>query len=249
MAQNGVLLILFFANIGGFVLRYPPSLPQADRSLSDSTTLSKEATSNQSVKHAGTTEPMISDPEWQALPSNQRTKNHKYPFGPSSCPCQYEGRSATYQSMSLENIHAHNYPFRNGRFRMNPSFIKPFPSDMNTSHISQAICDPANQESAGRILFYLFTKKVDRFVGDSWVLDAKQLLMAREFGIINRLPSIYLNELKDQSKGDAILKLTAMGQIIYLVFGTSNFQLLSNDCYGELLASSLLAIPREFRAS
>lgn len=137
MAQNGVLLILFFANIGGFVFRYPPSLPQADRSLSDSTTLSKEATSNQSVKHAGTTEPMISDPEWQTLPSNQRTKNHKYPFGPSSCPCQYEGRSATYQSMSLENIHAHNYPFRNGRFRMNPSFIKPFSSDTNTSHISQ----------------------------------------------------------------------------------------------------------------
>jgi hypothetical protein len=67
----------FFANIGGFVLRCPPSFPQADRSLSDSTTLSKEAISNQSVKHAGVTEPMINDPEWQALPSNQRTKNRK----------------------------------------------------------------------------------------------------------------------------------------------------------------------------
>jgi hypothetical protein len=43
----------FFANIGGFVLRYPPSLPQADRSLSDSTTLSKEATSNQSGQACG----------------------------------------------------------------------------------------------------------------------------------------------------------------------------------------------------
>jgi hypothetical protein len=53
---------------------------------------------------------------------------------------------------------------------------------------------------AGRILFYQFIKKVDRFVGDSWVLDAKQLLMAREFGIINRLPSTYSNELKYQSK-------------------------------------------------
>jgi hypothetical protein len=143
--------------------------------------------------------------------------------------------------MSLENIHAHNHPFLNGRFRTNPSFIKPFPSDMNTSHINQAICDSANQESAGRILFYQFIKKVDRFVGDSWVLDAKQLLLAREFDIINRLPSTYSNELKDQSKGDALLKLAAMGQIIYLVFRTSNFQLLSNDCYRELLASSLLS--------
>jgi hypothetical protein len=41
---------------------------------------------------------------------------------------------------------------------------------------------------------------VDRFAGDSWVLDAKQLLMAREFGIINRLPSNYSNELKYQRK-------------------------------------------------
>ena len=67
----------FVAIIGGFVLRCPPSLPQADRSLSDSTTLSKESTSNQSVKNAGVTEPMISDPEWQALSSDQRTTNRK----------------------------------------------------------------------------------------------------------------------------------------------------------------------------
>jgi hypothetical protein len=83
---------------------------------------------------------------------------------------------------------------------MNPGFMKLFPPDMNTSHISQAICYSANQESAGRILFYQFIKKVDRFAGDSWVLDAKQLLMAREFGIINRLPSNYSNELKYQRK-------------------------------------------------
>jgi len=44
---------------------------------------------------------------------------------------------------------------------------------MNTSHISQAICYSANQESVGRILFYQCIKKVDRFVGDSLVLDAK----------------------------------------------------------------------------
>jgi len=49
------------------------------------------------------------------------------------------------------------------------------------------------------------------------VLDAKQLLTAREFGIIDRMPSTSSNELKDQSKGDALLKLIAMGQIIYLV--------------------------------
>jgi hypothetical protein len=117
--------------------------------------------------------------------------------------------------MSFKNIQAHNYLFRNGRFRINPNFIKPFPPDTDTSHISQALCDYANLESTGRILFYQLVRNVDRIIGDSWVLDAKQLLMPREFDIIDKLPSISLNELKDQSKADALVKLIAMGQVIF----------------------------------
>jgi hypothetical protein len=212
----------FFANIGGFVLQCPfASLPrslEASGDLSDSTTTpSKEATSKQATKHPGSTIPNISDFEWQALPSNLRTKKRKCPFGPSSCPCKYEGGGTTYQYMSFNDIQAHNYPFRNGRFRINPNFIKPFPRDMDTTHISQALYDYANLESTTHILFSLLVPKVDRFIGDCWVLDAKQLRMAREYGIIDKLPSISSNELKDQSKGDALVKVIAMGQIIYLV--------------------------------
>lgn len=58
---------------------------------------------------------------------------------------------------------------------------------------------------------------MDRFVGQYWVLDAKQLLMAREFGVIDRLPSVFSSELKDQSKSDALVKLIAIGQIVHLV--------------------------------
>ena len=144
----------FYANLGGFVVRFPSShpptstefQPELDQSLSDSSnTPSKEATSDQSIKHPGVTEPMISDLEWQALPSNLNAKKLVNPLSPARCPCQNDGRSAVYEYMSLENIQAHKQPFRNGRFRIIPKFIKPLPSDIDTSHISQAICDYANK--------------------------------------------------------------------------------------------------------
>lgn len=86
--------------------------------------------------------------------------------------------------MSLENIQAHKYPFRNGRFRIQPGFVKPLPPGIDTSHISHAICDYANAESTTRFLFYELIKKVDRIIGRCWVLDAKQLLLARKLGVI-----------------------------------------------------------------
>ena len=47
-----------------------------------------------------------------------------------------------------------------------------------------------------------------------WILDAKQLLVARELGIIDRLPSISEDDLDDRNKGDIITKALAATQII-----------------------------------
>jgi hypothetical protein len=52
--------------------------------------------------------------------------------------------------------------------------------------------------------------------GNLWVLDAHQLFLAREFGIID-LPCLTQEELDDKSKSDAITKLITLTQVLWLV--------------------------------
>lgn len=51
--------------------------------------------------------------------------------------------------------------------------------------------------------------------GDLWVLDAHQLLVVRELGIIESLPNIRKDELDDRNKGDALIKVLAIGQVVW----------------------------------
>jgi hypothetical protein len=51
---------------------------------------------------------------------------------------------------------------------------------------------------------------------DVWVLSAAQILKAREFGIIDKLPTINENEIKDKSKEDALIKILALIQAVWL---------------------------------
>lgn len=50
--------------------------------------------------------------------------------------------------------------------------------------------------------------------GDLWILDAHQLLIARELGIIENLPKLSNDEIDDRNKGDALVKALALGQVI-----------------------------------
>ncbi|KAJ5881911.1 uncharacterized protein N7529_000583 [Penicillium soppii] len=53
--------------------------------------------------------------------------------------------------------------------------------------------------------------------GNLWVLDANQLLLARELGIIETLPSLSQASLNDRNKGDLIVKILALVQISWMV--------------------------------
>ncbi|KAJ7211169.1 hypothetical protein GGX14DRAFT_362660 [Mycena pura] len=54
-------------------------------------------------------------------------------------------------------------------------------------------------------------------LGDVWVVDAPQLLLARELGIIDRLPVVLKDDLEDRNKGDMVVKIFAVGQIGWFV--------------------------------
>lgn len=69
--------------------------------------------------------------------------------------------------------------------------------------------------------------------GDHWVVDATQLLLARELGIIDRLPTVSENDLQDRSKGDLFVTVAAVGQIVWFVVQ------LINRLYQQLPTSQL----------
>jgi hypothetical protein len=51
--------------------------------------------------------------------------------------------------------------------------------------------------------------------GDIWVLDSKQLSLARDCGIIAKLPNITVQEIEDKSKIDGLIRLIALIQCLW----------------------------------
>ncbi|KAK5991481.1 hypothetical protein PT974_09764 [Cladobotryum mycophilum] len=53
--------------------------------------------------------------------------------------------------------------------------------------------------------------------GSVWILDAKQLLIARKYGIIKKMPKINKAEIDDKSKSNTLVKFLAIIQVLWLV--------------------------------
>jgi hypothetical protein len=53
--------------------------------------------------------------------------------------------------------------------------------------------------------------------GNIWALDAAQLRLAREYGVLEHLPKIPEHDLEDQNKGDALVKALAVLQGLWLI--------------------------------
>jgi hypothetical protein len=56
-----------------------------------------------------------------------------------------------------------------------------------------------------------------RLCGNVWVLNARQIFLARRSGIISQLPHPLEDDLKDKSKSDGLVKLLAVIQLLWLV--------------------------------
>ncbi|KAK1250007.1 hypothetical protein MKX08_010010 [Trichoderma sp. CBMAI-0020] len=62
--------------------------------------------------------------------------------------------------------------------------------------------------------------------GDLWILDANQLLLAREIGIIDRLPAVAEDDLGDRSKGDAFVKMLEIMTLSFAICSGITYLLL-----------------------
>lgn len=60
------------------------------------------------------------------------------------------------------------------------------------------------------------SQKTGPLHGNIWILDARQLILASEYGIIPSLPSIDDVQIEDKSKSDGLVKLLAIVQVSWL---------------------------------
>lgn len=71
--------------------------------------------------------------------------------------------------------------------------------------------------------------------GNIWILDSKQLVLARKSNVINKLPVIQEEEINDKSKIDGLLRIVALTQVLWFAA-----QLITRRI--ELIPSSALEI-------
>jgi hypothetical protein len=59
--------------------------------------------------------------------------------------------------------------------------------------------------------------RLSRLQGSLWAVDAGQLLLIRKYEIIDQVPRVSEEELRDQSKGDTLVKGLTMAQSLHLI--------------------------------
>jgi hypothetical protein len=64
----------------------------------------------------------------------------------------------------------------------------------------------------GRVVWF---DNLHALQGDHWILDAHQLLLVRQMGIIDQLPALTEDDLEGKNRADALLSLLALSQIVW----------------------------------
>jgi hypothetical protein len=86
--------------------------------------------------------------------------------------------------------------------------------ETNSSSMVQAFLECSH---IGDDIYGHYCYSVEQLQADIWVLDAKQLHQAWEYGIIEKLPAVTEDDISDKNKGDFVVKILAVGQIVWFV--------------------------------
>ena len=62
-----------------------------------------------------------------------------------------------------------------------------------------------------------FFRNVTMLSGNQWILDAAQLRLARQFNVIESLPTVTEDQIQDKSKSDFLVNFVAIVQILWLI--------------------------------
>ncbi|KAL7964197.1 hypothetical protein HDV63DRAFT_409673 [Trichoderma sp. SZMC 28014] len=81
-------------------------------------------------------------------------------------------------------------------------------------HVKHAIKE---KEALGENPPYWKVQNIAALSGSLWTLDSKQLAIAKEEGVIAHLPDIRTTDIEDKNKSDALVKVLAVIQVVWMV--------------------------------
>ncbi|KAK3370489.1 hypothetical protein B0H63DRAFT_487102 [Podospora didyma] len=184
----------FFSNMGGFVVRFSavselPSVEQGQASTIELVEMGTDGTASLTTQHSS---------QW-TTPSPERRSHSRF--------------NSTIQR-------------RRQRFktRVNELSKKYGPAVWNVHGVNESIARDLFSEESSRLnpdenlsSKHSFIQMLLHLEGDAWVLTSAQLAEARRRKIIRRLPDITEQAIADKSKGELVVKLLALVQVVWLV--------------------------------
>ncbi|KAL1876027.1 hypothetical protein Plec18167_005288 [Paecilomyces lecythidis] len=87
--------------------------------------------------------------------------------------------------------------------------------EQNQKAMRLALQEDSSEHSGKRLLLWYSNIRV--LQGNVWYVDAPQLLLAREIGLIDKLPVLSAAQLDDQNKDNFLVRSIALAQVSWLV--------------------------------
>ncbi|KAK3328630.1 hypothetical protein B0T19DRAFT_476203 [Cercophora scortea] len=181
---------IYLANMGGFTIVFDTQTPSGSQSAEESSGAQTGGYGNSRSQGAADL-----DLEIRAyLHVWERARNHEVNRHASSRTSQYFGA----MNRKVDE--------------MNWSLVSEALREVNLRHFKDS------KESRYFLEFYReWAIELTELQFDRWVLDGSQLLLARQLGVITKLPTILEDDVSDKNKGDLFVKVVAVSQIAWFV--------------------------------
>ena len=219
-----------FADMGGFAVRFKPDAMTAKLEISKPEIIWQEKDGQVTVGSEGAS----ADKQLQAVDVEELYEVDRGERHLAAAAKVETGRSlskAVIQDAANPDVHDYirsmafaskrNLEHMHDRYTKSPGRIGKVDwhrEETNYEMVKQAVGITTREELERKLISpKAWYQDLAVLQGDAWILDGPQLLLARQLGIIDRLPRLTEEQLDDRNKGDALVKLIAIVQIGWLV--------------------------------
>ncbi|KAH0535918.1 hypothetical protein FGG08_007177 [Glutinoglossum americanum] len=203
----------FFADMGGFVIRFTDGTPEAEGGSGTDSGLGKyRDASTQTAEAPASPEPpgegVAAESEISESPPGGASLVHHVETPPIGVAENTPVDAREHAALATETIRQDEHP--PPARAINDPESGPTPKSMINQILSQQALLSVKHDT--------LAQNISCLRGNAWSVDAAQLLLARELGLISALPAVTEEELEDQSKADVAVRALAIVQVSWMMF-------------------------------